>query len=141
MSRTPHLRKILAIFILGWVCGSSGCIHNHYYGTGATMPGCPPVGQPIATQVGSVCDVPSGNVVVSGGSSRVISSNVDPRPASSSGAVTMGSSDRVVISQPAYGPPSVGQVSSRIRSPWKRPDPETVPIIKAEGAYDDTTIR
>jgi hypothetical protein len=48
--------------------------------------------------------------------------------------------DRVVISQPAYGPPSIGQTSNRIKSPWRKPDPD-VPIIKAEGAYDDSVIK
>jgi hypothetical protein len=143
MRRTPCLRIVLGIIGLGWVCGLSGCTHNYYYGTSPTMQGCPPVvGQTVTTQVGSVCDVPSGNVMVSGGSSsRAMNSNVEPRPASSAGSLAMGPSDRVVISQPAYGPPSVGQVSNRMRSPWKRPDPEPVPILKAEGAYDDTTIR
>jgi hypothetical protein len=108
------------------------------------MPGCPPTGQPVTTQVGSICDVPNGNVVVSGAtSSRSISSNVGPQPASTSNGASVSTvpSDRVVISQPAYGPPSIGQTSNRIKSPWRRPDPETVPIIKAEGAYDDSTIK
>ncbi len=141
MSRTPHHRKVLWFIILGWACGSMGCIHNHYYGTSATIPGCPPTGQAITTQVGQVCDVPNNNVVVSGATtSRVISSEVTAQPASSSGGLAMPPANRVVISQPSYGPPSVGQTSNRIRSPWRRPDPEN-PIIKAEGAYDDSTIR
>ncbi len=142
MNQTSHPRKVLWIIVLGWVGASSGCIHNHYYGTGATFPGCPPGTQPVTTQIGSICDVPSGNVVVSGAtSSRTISSNVGPQPATAGGSYPMNQSDRIVISQPAIGPPSIGQFSNRIKSPWKRPDPEAPPIIKAEGAYDESTIR
>jgi hypothetical protein len=106
------------------------------------MPGCPPTGTTVTTQAGSICDVPSGNVVVSGANaSRSISSNVNPQPASAGVSMSANSSDRVVISQPAYGAPSIGQTSNRLKSLWKKPDPDPVPILKAEGAYDDSTIR
>jgi hypothetical protein len=139
MSRTPNLRNVLWILVMGWA-GSSGCIHNHYYGT---VPGCPPTGQPMTTQVGSVCDVPSGNVVVSGAStSGTISSNVGPQPASAGANITSTPSDRVVISQPSYGTPPTGQTSSRLNlKKWVRPDPEAPPVLKAEGAYDENKIQ
>ena len=64
MSRAPSVRSLLWVIILIW-SGTSGCIHNHYYGT---MPGYPPGTVPVATQIGgSVCDVPptySGGAVV-----------------------------------------------------------------------------
>ena len=133
MSRVTNLRRALWIIVLGWG-GTSGCIHNHYYGT--AMPGCPPVGTPVTTQVGSICDVPSSNVVISGASSSAVSSNVTTRPSSAS---TMNGPSRVVISQPAYGPPSIGQGSGWMK--WRKPDPDSPPTMKAEGGVDDTTIR
>ena len=137
MSRAPGLRGALWIVVAGWAV-NSGCIHNHYYGT--NVPGCPPVGSTVTTQVGSTCDVPSGQVVVTG-PPRTISSNVGPQPPASSSVVTSGGPPQVVISQPAYGPPSIGQSSSRLRI-WRKPDPETIPIMRAEGGLDDdSTIR
>ena len=136
MSRMPRLRGALWIIIVGWA-GNSGCIHNHYYGT--NVPGCPPIGSTVTTQVGSVCDVPSGQVVVSGPSSSAISSSVTAPPARSGSSVTTIGQPRVVISQPAYGPPSIGQSSGRFK--WRKPDPESLPIMKAEGGLDEPTIR
>ena len=138
MSRAPNLRRVLWIIVVGWA-GSSGCIHNHYYGgLPGTMPGCPPVvGQTVTTQVGSVCDVPSGQVVVSGGSSGGVSSNVTSQAPARRSTVVTGPSSRVVISQPAFGP-STNPGSSRFK--WRKPDPEAIPNMKAEGALDDSTI-
>jgi hypothetical protein len=136
MSRAPSLRGALWVIILAWA-GASGCIHNHYYGT--PVPGCPPTGQAITTQVGSVCDVPSGQVVVTGPSSpKTISSEVAAQPPST-GTSILANPSRVVISQPAFGPPSIGQSNSRFK--WRKPDPESLPIMKAEGTFDDSTIR
>jgi hypothetical protein len=137
MSRAPGLRGALWIVVIGWAF-NSGCIHNHYYGT--NIPGCPPVGSAVTTQVGSVCDVPSGQVVVTGPPRSTISSNVTPQPSNISSAVTPGGPSQVVISQPAYGPPSIGQTSNRFRL-WRKPDPENIPLMKAEGGLDDSTIR
>ena len=132
MSITPSLRQVLWTLVAAWALGSTGCIHNHYYGTSA-VPGCPPGTQPVTTQVGSVCEVQPGTTIVSQGSgTRTTSSNVNPAPASS---------DRVVISQPGYSYSTIGGMNSRFRSPWRRVEPEATPTIKAEGAYDDTTIR
>jgi hypothetical protein len=137
MSRAPNLRRALGILIMAWA-GASGCIHNHYYGTG--MPGCPPIGQPVTTQVGSICDVPTGQVIVSNpSSSRTISSNVTAQPLAEGTAVASNGQPRVVISQPAFGPPSIGQSTSRLK--WRRPDPESLATTKVEGGLDDTTLR
>lgn len=135
MSRAPNVRRTLWIIVLGWA-GSSGCIHNHYYGS---LPGCPPVvGQTVTTQVGSVCEVPSnGQVIVSGGTAGAISSNVTARSPAKSSSVVSSPSTRVVISQPAFGT-SGNPGSSRFK--WRKPDPETLPNMKAEGALDDSTI-
>jgi hypothetical protein len=140
MSRAPGLRGALWVAILGSAL-QTGCIHNHYYGTAATIPGCPPtVGSTVTTQVGSLCDVPSGGMVVSNPSSgATVSSGV---AAPSKAVPAVGSSDgtsRVVISQPALGPPSIGQSSGRIK--WKKPDPEAIPPMKAEGGLDDSISR
>ena len=133
MRRAPGLRGVLWIAVVGLGL-QTGCIHNHYYGTTSAIPGCPPVGTIVKTEVGSVCDVPSGPVVVSNPSSNVVDiSNRAPVVASSSGGA------RLVISQPAYGPPSIGQSSGRFK--WRKPDPESLPTMKAEGALDDSILR
>lgn len=136
MCRAPDLRRALWIVVMAW-SGASGCIHNHYYGT--ALPGCTP-GQTVATQIGAVCDVPSGQVVVSGPTSpRTISSAVATQPLPQGTSILANPGSRVVISQPSYGLPSIGQSSSRFR--WRKPDPESLPIMKVEGAFDDSTVR
>lgn len=141
MSRAPRLRGALWVALLGPTC-SLGCIHNHYYGTVPGAIGCPPVGTTVTTQLGSVCDVPSGLVVVSNpsNSAPVVSSTVTPPTKSTpaTGQLPNGSS-RVVINQPAYGPPSIGQGTSRFR--WKSLDPDAPPPMKAEGGFDGSTLR
>ena len=138
MSRTPGFRGALWIAFLGSAL-QTGCIHNHYYGTTPGMPGCPPIGSTVTTQVGSICDMPSGQVVVTNPGTRVISSNVDaPATRTASLDPSYGPS-RVVISQPAYGPPSIGQGTSRFK--WKSPEPDSLPTMKAEGALDNPILR
>ena len=139
MSRGPRLRGALWIAVMGSAL-QTGCIHNHYYGTSTSIPGCPPVGSTVTTQLGSVCDVPTGQVIVSNPSSRVISSNVitESRPAPVMIDANTGAS-RVVISQPAYGPPSIGQATSRFK--WRKLDPENLPTMRAEGGFDDSVLR
>jgi hypothetical protein len=140
MSRAANLRRALWIVVAAWAGSSTGCIHNHYYGT--ALPGCPPVGQSLTTQqVGSICDVPSGQVIVTNPSSpsRTISSNVTPQPPTQGASIASKSSPGVVISQPSYGPPSIGQSSGRFK--WRKPDPEAPPVLKAEGGLEDSTLR
>lgn len=137
MSRAPGFRGALWIIVVGWAV-NSGCIHNHYYDT--RVPGCPPVGSTVTTQVGSVCDVPSGQVVVTGPPRGTISSDVTPGPSTSGTVVVPRSPSQVVISQPAYGPPSIGQTSNRFGK-WRKLDPETIPMMKAEGGLDEPIIR
>ena len=125
MKYAPSLRGALRVALLCFATGSTGCIHNHYY-TG--MPGCPPGSMPIATQAGtSVCDIPSGNVVVSSNvtTGGTISSNVVvPAPPSTvGGSAVPQPQPRVVISQPTYRTPN-GPGLSRLK--WRRPDPENV---------------
>jgi hypothetical protein len=130
MSRAPRLRGTLWIAVMGSAL-QSGCIHNHYYGTTPAIPGCPPTTSTVTTQVGSICDIPSGQVVVSNPSTN---SAVTSSVTASSGGIS-----RVVISQPALGPPSIGQSSGRMK--WRKPDPETLPPMKAEGGLDDSVSR
>jgi hypothetical protein len=138
MSRAPGFRGALWVAIAGSAL-QVGCI-NHYYGTAPLIPGCPPVGSTITTQVGTVCDVPSGRVVVSNpASGATVSSSVADSSTRSAAVVASGGPSRVVISQPASGPPSVGQVSGRIK--WRKPDPESLPPMKAEGGLDESVIR
>ncbi len=137
MSRAPELRGALWIAFVGSIL-QTGCIHNHYYGTNAVIPGCPPVGT-TTTQVGSVCEVPGGEVVVSNPSSKTVGSNVTPPSSRVSTNDSRMAASRVVISQPSYGPPSVGQVSNRFR--WHKLDPEPLPSMKAEGGIDDAILR
>jgi hypothetical protein len=129
VSRATRPSGALWVAILG-ASLQAGCIHNHYYGTTPVIPGCPPTGSTVTTQVGAICDVPSGRVIVTNPSSE---SETTTRTASIS---TAGGPSRVVISQPAQGPPSIGQSSGRIR--WRKPDPETLPIMNAKGGLDDT---
>lgn len=135
MKHAPSLRGALWLVLMGWAT-SPGCIHNHYYGT---VPACGPSGLPISTQVGQVCEVPSGQVVVSG------SPSVAPGPGSvivvetpKQGATVMTNQQpRVVISQPAYGP-SIGQSASRFK--WHSRDPEGLATTRVEGALDGGAI-
>ena len=138
MSRAPGLRGALWIAVVGSAF-QTGCIHNHYYGTTTAIPGCPPVGSTVTTQVGSICDVPSGRVVVSNPSSNVTGSNAAGSSTLTASAASSAGTSRVVISQPALGPPSIGQSSGRIK--WRKPDPENLPTMKAEGGLDDSISR
>ncbi len=128
----PALRALL---LLGSAL-ASGCTHNYYYGA---VPGCPPGTQPVTTQLGSICDVPSSSIVTNT-PSTAISSNVTSTPSSASGAMVAnsGTPSRVVISQPAYAP-TLGQSLGKLR--WRRPDPETLANTRVEGGYDDGTIQ
>ena len=139
MSRATRLCGALWIAVVGSSV-QTGCIHNHYYGTAATIPGCPPTGSTVTTQtqLGSICDVPGGRVVTNSAGAMVTANEGDSTTRISSIAGSVGPS-RVVISQPAQGPPSIGQSSGRIR--WRRPDPETLPTLKAEGGLDDSISR
>lgn len=131
MRHAPNLRCALWIVLAGWA-GSMGCIHNHYYGT---VPGCGPTGLPTSTQFGQVCEVPSGQVIVSGAPSPSAgsSSSVEvPKPRHDATAA-INAQPRVVISQPAYGP-SIGQSVSRLK--WRRPDPESLATTRVEGALE-----
>jgi hypothetical protein len=132
----PSLRGTLWVVLAGWV-GFSGCTHNYYYGS---VPACGPTGLPVSSQVGQICEVPSGQVVVSGTPSDVAGSGssvvVQPPPQSST--VITSTQPRVLISQPAYGP-SIGQSTSRLK--WRRPDPESLATTRVEGALDSGSIR
>jgi hypothetical protein len=132
----PNLRGALWVALAGWA-GSSGCTHNYYYGN---VPGCGPMGMPVSGQVGQVCEVPSGQVVVSGPPSSLASpgsSAVVQAPQQGSSVAT-NSQPRVLISQPAYAP-SIGQSASRLK--WRRPDPESLATTRVEGALDGSSIR
>ena len=140
MSRATGLRGALWVAIAGSAL-QTGCIHNHYYGTSPMIPGCPPpAGTAVTTQVGSMCDVPTGNVVVTNpSSSTTVRSSVIAPSKTTPSVGSYDANPRVVISQPAQGPPSIGQSSGRIK--WRKPDPENIPAMKAEGALDDSIVR
>lgn len=140
MSRATGIRGALWIAMVGAAL-QTGCIHNHYYGTTApVIPGCPPPGSTVTTKVGSICDVPAGEVVVSNpASNTTISSSVADSSTRVASAASSPGTSRVVISQPASGPPSIGQSSGRIK--WKKPDPENLPPMKAEGGLDNPVSR
>lgn len=105
---------------------TSGCTHNYYYGG---VPGCPPYGQTVTTQVGQVCEVPAGTVVTSNGPGTVTTQD-----GVSSSVATQTSPQRVVISQPAYNP----SFSSRLG--WRKP-PENVATTRVEGALSDSSMK
>src|SRR5262245_15992087 len=68
--------------------GSTGCIHNHYYGQAVPV-ACDPA--PVTagtTQLGAVCEVPSGSAVVAQSPGRV---------------TTIGAPSRVVINSEPMG--------------------------------------
>jgi hypothetical protein len=90
--------------------------------------------------VGQICEVPSGQVVVSGTPSSEAGSGsgvVVQSPAQNS-TVVGNAQPRVVISQPAYRP-SIGQTVNGLR--WRRPDPESVATTRVEGALDSSSTR
>jgi hypothetical protein len=132
----PNLRGTLWIILAGWV-GSSGCTHNYYYGA---VPACGPTGLPVSGQVGQICEVPSGQVVVSGAPSSEVGpgSGVVVQAPSQGSAVATNTQPRVLISQPAYGP-SISQSINRLK--WRRPDPESLATTRVEGALDSGSVR
>ena len=103
---------------------SSGCTHNYYYGTAT---GCPPIGQPVTTQIGQVCEVPGGTVVTSTAPIGQVSSGAQLTSAPHA--------QRVVISQPSAG----ASITNRYR--WHRPDPESVATTRSEGALGESNYR
>ena len=132
MYRAHPLRHALWIVLAG-CAGISGCTHNYYY----TYPNCGPNGETVTTQVGSVCDVPSGAMVAgSSAPSQVIVQSPMRRMASA--APSLGSS-RVVISQPGYAPQS-GRSSANRLAGWRRPDPESLAVTRIEGALEPETV-
>ncbi len=131
MKLAPILRGARWLLVAAWA-GLPGCIHNHYYGS---LPGCPPGVPGVTTQIGSVCEVPGGQTIVSSGG---MSSGVVVQPSREAAAPIvsgMPNPQRIVISQPAYGP-SFGQGLGRFNR-WRRPDPEGVATIRTEGGLDD----
>ena len=114
MKRTTTVRRAcwigLAILSIG-----SGCTHNYYYGA---VPGCPPMGQTVTTQVGQVCEVPSETIIPGGTNPQVAS---------------VPNAQRIVISHPAYSP--------SFASRWRRTTTESLSTNRSEGALEDTTIK
>lgn len=132
MNAAHPIRKVLWIVLAGWA-GMSGCTHNYYY----TTPGCAPGAEAVSTQVGSVCDVPGGQVVAGsavGGAGGVVVQQAPVRRTVN--AAPNGS--RVVISQPNYSAP-IGRGGNRL-SAWRRPsDPESVAVTRIDGTLDSTS--
>ncbi|WP_435016811.1 hypothetical protein TA3x_004389 [Tundrisphaera sp. TA3] len=123
----PH-RKALWIILAGWA-GISGCTHNYYY----TNPNCVS-GETVTTQVGSVCDVPSGQVIA--GSSTP--STVVAQPPARRVASSPPGSSRVVISQPGTSA-QTGRAGNRLAG-WRRPDPDSMAVTRVEGALDAGSV-
>ena len=101
---------------------TTGCTHNYYYGTAA---GCLPAGQTYTTQVGQVCEVPSGAVMTSSAAT----------PGGGAQVAAAAQPQRVVISQPAYGP----SFSNRYR--WHRADPESLATTRSDGALQESIAK
>lgn len=125
MMKTAMLRRACWIG-LAILTGLTGCTHNYYYGA---TPGCPPISQPITTQMGQVCEVPGGTVVTSSTSPGVAS-----QVGTNAQVVTNSTPQRVVISQPSYNQPY------RNRFPWRHPDPESLATTRSDGALNETPI-
>ena len=131
MTYAPPLRKAVWIVLAGWA-GLSGCTHNYYY----TTPNCVPAGETVTTQVGSVCDVPSGQIVAGSSTTEGTVIQSPARRSIVSGAPA--GSSRVVISQPGYSVQS-GRTSNRVAG-WRRPDPDSLAVTRVEGALDSGTV-
>lgn len=113
---------------LAIIAASSGCTHNYYYGTSG---GCPPLGQPVTSQVGQFCEVPNGTLVTSNSATPLVG-----QPGTSTAIISNPQPQRVVIGQPA----STSSYFSRNR--WHRPDPENVATFtRVDGALPDSTSR
>src|SRR5690349_7934658 len=102
-------RAMLAVGLLG----STGCIHNHYYGQ---LPACAPATS--TATAGAVCEVPQA------GSGLVIAQTPTR-------TTVVGLPSRVVINSEPMGtrPPTRGAG----RFPWQRTEPEAV-ATRVEGA-------
>ncbi len=137
MKPAPSRRGAIWIVVAA-IAAASGCTHNHYYGG---VPGCPPGAQSVTTQYGQVCEVPAGQPLISsyGGLSSGVVVQSNPTPTSPLVSIPA-NPQKVVISQPAYGP-SIGRSVSRLK--WRRPDPdEGLATIRTEGGLgDDGTVQ
>ncbi|MEO6811687.1 MAG: hypothetical protein ABI353_21455 [Isosphaeraceae bacterium] len=120
MRRTLMIRRRAAIVLSGGLIASTGCIHNHYYGT-AAMPVCE---APFATQVGAVCEVPQGSALVAASPGRV---------------TTIGSPSRIVVNSDSFDSQPIQRGASRFA--WRRSD-DPLTTARIEGGVDeDTTTR
>ena len=132
MPKAHPVRNALWIVLAGWA-GMSGCTHNYYY----TTPGCPPVGQTVSTQVGSVCEVPEQGEIVASTPATVVGS----APARRVVNAAPNANSRVVISQPNYSS-QTGRVGSNRLSRWKSSNPESdsIATTRVEGALDSSGV-
>lgn len=128
MTLSRPIRRAFWILLAVWA-GASGCTHNYYY----TTPNCAPSGEVVTTQIGSACDVPSGQVVAGSTAPGVVVQSPARRSAFSSPA----GSSQVVISQPNYYAQG-GRGANRLG--WRRPDPDSPAITRVEGALDSGTV-
>lgn len=135
MRNSPTLRGASRIILAACWAGVPGCTHNYYYGA---VPACSPGAQAISTQVGPVCEVPSGQgtIVSSGGTSPGVV--VQTNPSNPLGSI-LPNPQKVVISQPSSGP-SLARGNGRLTK-WRRPDPEGLATIRTEGGLSDDTIQ
>jgi hypothetical protein len=96
------------VILAGWAVGSTGCIHNHYYGT---MPAYTnPADGTVTSQFGAVCEVPP-----PGSRGTIISQTP--------GRTTVLAAPLVVNSQPMGARPFQRGAS---RFPWRRQDDDAV---------------
>ena len=134
MRRAPILRAGAATALALLAASSTGCIHNHYYGTPNGMPACAMGSAGTTTEValtpyGAICEVVPSRV--EGGT--VVAQSPAPAPAqpASPQAVAQAPQSRILVSQP--------RLASR---PWRRTDPEGgLATTKVEGGLDDTLSR
>jgi len=135
MRNIPKFRGAAWIVLFGFWAGASGCTHNCYYGG---VPACSPAGQAVTTQIGPVCEVPSGPATIVSSVPTNPGFVVQTNPSNSLGSIGP-NPQKVVISQPAYGSPLVRN-SGRF-SKWHRPDPEGIASIRTEGGLSDDPIQ
>lgn len=120
MRRALMTRWGAVIVLSGGILASTGCIHNHYYGT-AAMPVCE---APLTTQVGAVCEVPQGSALVAATPGRV---------------TTIGSPSRIVVNSDPLDAQPIQRGASRFA--WRRSD-DPLTTARIEGGVDeDTTTR
>lgn len=135
MRRGRNSSLILGIFAGLSLIGQTGCHQHHYYMTNPGGVAC--VDSPVSTiAYGDVCTVPEGTAVAAGtadAGAPLIGRRVASGPVVIAGT-PIGSS--TLISQPR-----TGLIGGRASRNWRASDPEQRVTLKADGAYDDSSVK